>query len=94
MSQNACPIEKFSNQVNNYNKNEMKFPLGTPGIRLMYRHKKADELPGTVVGKFDLAVVNVVQKDNIPYQWLHLHATKENKENLLLFSGRLILQAL
>jgi hypothetical protein len=78
--QSINSIEKNSSRENILKKNENSYPLGKPGTRLVYRHKKNEKLPGTVVRKFELTVGNVEQRDKIPYQWIHLHAIKENTE--------------
>jgi len=86
--QSINSIEKNLIQENELNiKNESKHPIGIPGTRLTYRHSKTEKLPETVVRKFELTVGEVELKDNIPCQWLHLYATKENNEffNVWLF---------
>lgn len=78
--QSLNSYEKKSIQNNELNKNDKKYPIGLPGIRLTYRHTTTEKLPGMVVRKVELTVGEIEQKENVFYQWLHFFATKENGE--------------
>jgi hypothetical protein len=62
------------------NKDDLKYPLGNPGLRLTYHHSNMDKLPAAVVRTIQLLVGSVDQKHGLAYQWLQLHAIKENRE--------------
>ncbi len=80
---------------------QRKPPLGNPGLMARYRHEKEDSLPGSIVKGFVVSLGSIEEKEGVDfdtaspaqskeYQWLCLHATKENDEKFsvwLLTSG-------
>lgn len=71
-----------SNTVYKVNAKEFadkKYPLGKPGLRLIYS-SEANDLPGSVVRKLELTAGSIEEKNGIPYQWIQLKAEKENKQ--------------
>ena len=63
---------------------DQKFPFGKPGTKLEYS-SKANELPGSVVRKFEVTLGRVEKKNGIPYQWLQLNAEKENSQTFSIW---------
>jgi hypothetical protein len=64
-------------------------PIGKPGLSLTYR-SVAEDLPGSVVRRFRLALGTIEEKNGVPYQWFQLSAEKENRQTFsvwILSSG-------
>lgn len=53
------------------------YPIGKPGLTKSYR-VNLNDIPGSCARKFDLSIGNVVNINDTPFQWLSLHAEKEN----------------
>jgi len=60
-------------------------PLGVPGLQLTYSYPTDKTLPGSVAKTFDVTLGPVEQKSGAAYQWLQLHAVKENRETFSLW---------
>jgi hypothetical protein len=56
-----------------------EYPIGDPSLKLTYS-TKANDVPGSVVRKFELALGPVLEHKGTPAQWLQLSAEKENKQ--------------
>ena len=61
-----------------------KYPIGNPGIRMTYS-LEGDELPQSVVRKFELIVGAVEEDSGTLSQWFQLDAEKENKQRFTVW---------
>ncbi len=55
-------------------------PIGKQGLVATYRHESDSIIAGSVVRDFKLALGPLEEKKGSKFQWLHLQATKENRE--------------
>jgi len=83
---NTFRVENFASDAKPITQtNEHKHPLGASGLRLTYSVFGTKTLPGSVVKTFELALGPVEQRDGAAYQWLQVHATKENRETFTVW---------
>jgi hypothetical protein len=60
-------------------------PIGKPGLVATYQHESGSLIPSSVVKTFTLGFGPLEQIDSINYQWIHLQATKSNKEQFCVW---------
>lgn len=70
--------------VNAKEKIDQKYPIGKPGLKLTYS-SKVNELPGSVVRRFELTVGCVEEIAGVQSQWLQFTANKENKQSFSIW---------
>ena len=61
------------------------YPIGKPGQVAVYQHGDPDELPGSVVKTFTVAIGSVEEKASVMHQWMCLRATKTDGEKFAIW---------
>lgn len=64
-------------KVNAKDKIDQQYPIGIPGLKLKYS-SEARELSGSVIRKIELTLGAVEEIAGVQYQWILMHAQKEN----------------